>query len=167
MKGSGREHPTCPDVEFGNSRLVDTGNGRRVEASETLAKLEAVGSSRPVSEARTGDIMVAAEQIRFFAEFADKEGGDLVPTGSAQHGFIASEPYGVVAAITAWNFPFVLSAWKLGPALAAGNAVVLKPSEMTPFSTLYLSELAVRAGLPAGLINIVLGDGPTTGSALV
>jgi aldehyde dehydrogenase (NAD+) len=135
--------------------------------AETLARLEAIGSSRPVSEARTGDVMVAAEQIRFFAEFADKEGGDLVPTSSAHHGFISSEPYGVIGAITAWNFPLVLSAWKLGPALAAGNAVVLKPSEMTPFSTLHLAELSVRAGLPAGLVNVLLGDGRTTGASLV
>ena len=72
---------------------------------------------------------------------------------------IMTEPYGVVGAITPWNFPISMAGWKLGPALAAGNAVVLKPSEMTPFSTLYMAELAVRAGMPAGLINIVLGDG--------
>lgn len=137
-----------------------------VEA-ETLARIEAVSSSRPICEALSGDVMIVAEQIRFFAEFADKEGGDLVPTADSQIGFIASEPYGVVGAITAWNVPLALAGWKLGPALAAGNAVVIKPSEMTPFSTLYLAELAVRAGLPAGLVNVVLGDGPGTGAALV
>lgn len=136
------------------------------ENAEELAKLEAVSSSRPVSEAFTGDVPVAAEQIRFFAEFADKEGGDVVPTAHTQLGLISSEPYGVVGAITAWNVPLALAGWKLAPALAAGNAVVLKPSEMTPYSTLFLAELSVRAGLPAGLINIVLGDGPTTGAAL-
>lgn len=135
--------------------------------AETLARIEAVSSSRPISEALPGDVMIAAEQIRFFAEFADKEGGELVPTADNQMGFIASEPYGVVGAITAWNVPLALAGWKLAPALAAGNAVVLKPSEMTPFSTLYLAELAVRAGLPAGLINVVLGDGAATGAALV
>ncbi|MCF1505805.1 aldehyde dehydrogenase family protein [Afifella sp. H1R] len=133
----------------------------------TLARLEAVASSRPIAEATTGDVVVAAEQIRFFAEFADKECDALVPTSDGQMGFIASEPYGVVGAITAWNVPIALAGWKLGPALAAGNAVVLKPSEMTPFSTLYLAELAVRAGLPAGLFNVVVGDGATTGEALV
>ncbi|WP_454683562.1 aldehyde dehydrogenase family protein [Ancylobacter moscoviensis] len=135
--------------------------------AETLARIEAVASPRPIAEAVTGDVMIAAEQIRFFAEFADKECGDLVPTADTQMGFIASEPYGVVGAITAWNVPLALAGWKLGPALAAGNAVVLKPSEMTPFSTLHLAELSVRAGLPAGLVNVVLGDGPTTGAALV
>jgi len=136
------------------------------ENAEDLAKLEAVSSSRPVSEALAADVPVAAEQIRFFAEFADKEGGELVPTAQGQLGLISSEPYGVVGAITAWNVPLALAGWKLAPALAAGNAVVLKPSEMTPYSTLFLAELSVRAGLPAGLINIVLGDGPTTGAAL-
>lgn len=132
----------------------------------TLARLEAVASTRPVAQLVALDIPVIAEQIRFFAEFADKEGSDVVPTGSDSFGMTVSEPYGVVGAITAWNVPLSLAAWKLGPALAAGNAVVLKPSEMTPFSTLYMAELAVRAGIPAGLVNIVLGDGPTTGAAI-
>jgi aldehyde dehydrogenase (NAD+) len=132
----------------------------------TLAKLEALSSTRPVGHLVAGDIAVSAEQIRFFAEFADKEGSDLVPTDDASLGMIMTEPYGVVGAITPWNFPVSMAAWKLGPALAAGNAVVLKPSEMTPFSTVYLAELAIRAGLPAGLINIVLGDGPVTGNAI-
>ncbi len=132
----------------------------------TLARLEAVCSSRPVADVAAGDVGVTATQIRFFAEFADKECGDLVPTSKAQLGFIDHEPYGVIGAITPWNFPISMAGWKLGPALAAGNAVVLKPSEMTPYSTLYMAELAVRAGIPAGLINVVLGDGPRTGNAI-
>lgn len=131
-----------------------------------LARIEAVCSSRPVSQAVAGDVAVTAEQIRFFAEFADKECGDLIPSSAERLGFIASEPYGVVGAITPWNFPISMAGWKLGPALAAGNAVVLKPSEMTPYSALALAELSVQAGLPAGLINVVLGDGPTTGAAI-
>lgn len=134
--------------------------------AETLAHLEAVSSSRPYSQALAGDVMVTAEQIRFFAEFADKEGGALVPTPDTSFGFIADEPYGVIGAITPWNFPINMAGWKLGPALSAGNAVVIKPSEMTPYSTLYLAELSVKAGLPAGLINVVLGDGPVTGTAI-
>lgn len=135
--------------------------------AETLARLEAVCSSRPVAQVVRGDVVISAEQIRFFAEFADKEGGSLVPTSAGQMGLIASEPYGVVGAITPWNFPISMAAWKIAPALAAGNAVVLKPSEMTPLSSLYMAQLAVRAGIPAGLINIVMGDGPTTGAAIV
>ena len=132
----------------------------------TLARMEAVCSTRPVAHLIAGDIAVTAEQIRFFAEFADKEGSDLVPTDGGSLGMIMTEPFGVVGAITPWNFPLSMAGWKLGPALAAGNAVVLKPSEMTPFSTLYLAELAVRGGVPAGLVNVVLGDGQTTGNAL-
>ncbi|MGY9049364.1 MAG: aldehyde dehydrogenase family protein, partial [Rhodobacterales bacterium] len=75
-------------------------------------------------------------------------------------------PDGVIGAITPWNLPMSMAGWKFGPALAAGNAVVLKPSEMTPYSTLYMAELSVRAGIPAGLVNVVLGDGPTTGTAI-
>lgn len=134
--------------------------------AETLARLEAVCSSRPVAEARVGDVMVTAEQIRFFAEFADKEAGHLAPTSDQHFGFVADAPYGVVGAITPWNFPISMAGWKLGPALSAGNAVVIKPSEMTPYTTLYLAELSVKAGIPAGLINVVLGDGPVTGAAI-
>ena len=137
-----------------------------VEAGR-LAQLEAVASTRPISQLIAGDIAVMAEQIRFFAEFADKEGGDVAPTEDGALGMIVSEPYGVVGAITPWNVPLSSAGWKLGPALAAGNAVVVKPSEMTPFSTLFLAELSVRAGLPPGLVNVVLGDGPTTGAAIV
>ncbi len=132
----------------------------------SLARLEAVASTRPVGHLVEGDIAISAEQIRFFAEFADKDSSDLVPTDDGSLGMIMTEPYGVVGAITPWNFPINMAAWKLGPALAAGNAVVLKPSEMTPFSTLRLAELAARAGLPAGLISVVLGDGMTTGNAI-
>lgn len=134
--------------------------------AKTLAKLEAVSSTRPVGQLVAGDIAVTAEQIRFFAEFADKEGSDLVPTDDKHLGMIMTEPFGVVGAITPWNFPVSMAGWKLGPALAAGNAVVLKPSEMTPFSSVFLAQLAVQAGLPAGLVNVVLGDGRTTGTAM-
>ncbi|MCY6379372.1 aldehyde dehydrogenase family protein [Hoeflea prorocentri] len=137
------------------------------EESERLGQLEALASTRPISQAISVDVAVTAEQIRFFAEFADKEGGDVVPTDGNHLGMILTEPYGIVGAITPWNVPLSMAGWKLGPALAAGNAVVLKPSEMTPFSTLYLAELATRAGIPSGIVNIVLGDGPTTGASLV
>ncbi|MBU2960091.1 aldehyde dehydrogenase family protein [Citreicella sp. C3M06] len=134
--------------------------------AETIARMEAVCSSRPQAEARVGDVMTSAEQIRFFAEFADKEAGTLVPTSDAAFGFIDDAPYGVIGAITPWNFPLNMAAWKLGAALAAGNAVVIKPSEMTPWTTSYVAELSVQAGLPEGLINVVMGDGPVTGAAI-
>lgn len=131
-----------------------------------LGRLESLSATRPISESIVGDVAITVEQIRFFAEFADKEGGDVVPTSDGELGMIVSEPLGVVGAITPWNFPLSMAGWKIGPALAAGNAVVIKPSEMTPFTTLYAAELAVKAGIPAGLINVVLGDGPVTGNAI-
>jgi len=132
----------------------------------TLGRIEAVSSTRPIAQLIAGDIPVVAEQIRFFAEFADKEGSDVVPTDDGSFGMILTEPYGVVGAIVPWNVPISTTSWKLAPALAAGNAIVLKPSEMTPFSAVYMAQLAVRAGIPPGLVNIVLGDGRTTGRAL-
>lgn len=133
----------------------------------TLAQLEAVGSTRPIHAAFHGEIPFVAEAIHFFAECADKYSGDVVPTGRGSLGLISSEPYGVVGAIAPWNFPLSMASWKVGPALAAGNAVVLKPSELTPFSTIRMAELALEAGIPPGIFNVVQGSGRLTGSALV
>ncbi|MEO7493826.1 MAG: aldehyde dehydrogenase family protein [Massilia sp.] len=135
--------------------------------SAILAPMEAVGSTRPIRAARGWDVPFTAEGIRFFAEFADKLGGDVAATRSDSLGMTVAEPYGVVAAIAPWNFPLVMASWKIGPALAAGNAVVLKPSELTPFSALRLAELAIVAGMPAGIFNVIQGDGQVTGDALV
>jgi aldehyde dehydrogenase (NAD+) len=138
-----------------------------VEAdAAVLGPLEAVGSTRPVKDVIAWDIPFTAEGLRFFAEYADKLGGEVAATRHDQLGMVIAEPYGVVGAITPWNFPLVMVSWKVGAALAAGNAVVLKPSELTPFSALRLAELAVQAGVPAGLFNVVQGDGPSTGEAL-
>ncbi|MPW23204.1 aldehyde dehydrogenase family protein [Paraburkholderia sp. CNPSo 3157] len=134
---------------------------------ETLALLEALGSTRPIREAAAWDVPFTAEGIRFYAEFADKIGGDVAATDHDHLGMTIAEPYGVVGAIAPWNFPLVMASWKLAPALAAGNAVVLKPSETTPFSVLRLAELAVEAGVPPGVFNVIQGDGHTTGDALV
>ena len=132
----------------------------------SLAQLETVSSTRPVVEAYASDVPFTADAIRFFAELADKLGGDFVATRRDSVGFVASEPYGVIGAITPWNFPLSMCSWKCGPALAAGNAVVLKPSELTPFSTLRLAELAIEAGMPPGIFNVVNGRGATVGVAI-
>jgi aldehyde dehydrogenase (NAD+) len=132
-----------------------------------LAQLEAVSSTRPVQHAFADDVPFTAEAIRFFGELADKLGGDVAATSAETLGLVASEPYGVVGAIAPWNFPLSMCSWKCGPALAAGNAVVLKPSELTPFSTLRLAELAIQAGIPPGVFNVVNGQGSTSGAALV
>ena len=131
-----------------------------------LGPLEAVGSTRPVRDVIAWDVPFTAEGLRFFAEYADKIGGEVAATRHEQLGMTVAEPYGVVGAITPWNFPLVMVSWKVGAALAAGNAVVLKPSELTPFSALRLAELAVRAGVPPGIFNVVQGNGHITGDAL-
>jgi len=156
---------TCPPRERARalSRWADLIDAHAVE----LGQWEAAASTRPVGEAVHGDVPFTAEAIRFFAELADKVGGDAVPTRRDSLGLIVPEPYGVVGAIAPWNFPLSMASWKCGPALAAGNAVVLKPSEMTPYSTLKLAELAIEAGVPPGIFNVVNGGGPVTGSALV
>jgi aldehyde dehydrogenase (NAD+) len=133
---------------------------------DTLAPLEALGSTRPIAEARGWDIPTAAETFRFFGEFADKVGGQVAATRQDHLGMTITEPYGVVAAIAPWNFPLVMACWKLGAALAAGNAVVLKPSELTPFSVVRLAQLAVAAGVPPGIFNVVQGSGAVVGEAL-
>lgn len=132
----------------------------------TLAPMEAVGSTRPIANAVQWDVPFTAEGIRFFAEYADKIGGEVAATRNDHLGMTIAEPYGVVAAIAPWNFPLVMASWKIGPALAAGNAVVLKPSELTPFTVLRLAELAIAAGMPPGIFNVVQGSGHITGDAL-
>lgn len=138
-----------------------------IESDLLLAQLESLGSTRPISDVVQHEIPFTAEAIRFYAECADKYSGDLFPTQHSSLGMLIAEPYGVIGAITPWNFPLSMASWKCGPALAAGNAVVLKPSELTPFSTVRMAELAVQAGLPAGVLNIVQGGGAVTGHALV
>lgn len=131
-----------------------------------LAPLEAVGSTRTIGEILAWDLSYTAECLRFFAEFADKMGGEVVATTPDKLGMTITEPYGVVAAVAPWNLPLVMAAWKIAPAIAAGNSVVLKPSELTPFSIVRVAELAIEAGLPAGVFNVVQGDGLSVGDPL-
>ncbi|MBI1385075.1 MAG: aldehyde dehydrogenase family protein [Rhizobiales bacterium] len=132
-----------------------------------VARLEAVGSTRLIREVIGWDVPHVADIIRFYGELVDKHGGEVKATASRHLGMTVAEPYGVVAAIAPWNYPLVIAAWKVAPAIAAGNAVILKPSEMTPYTAIRLAELAAEAGLPQGIFNVVQGDGPTTGEALV
>lgn len=155
---------SCPPRERGRvlRRWADL-----IEQDLLLAQLESLGSTRPISDVVQHEIPFTAEAIRFYAECADKYSGDVFPTRDSSLGMLVSEPYGVIGAITPWNFPLSMASWKCGPALAAGNAVVLKPSELTPFSTVRMAELAIQAGLPAGVLNIIQGGGAVTGSSLV
>lgn len=134
---------------------------------EQLARDESLVSARICSETMTVDAPAAANWIRYYAEYADKLDGSITPTAPAALSLVTREPYGVVGAIAPWNFPLVLAVWKVAPALAAGNAAVLKPSELTPYSITRLASLAVEAGLPPGLFNVVQGYGEPCGRALV
>ena len=137
-----------------------------LEHREELALLESVSMGKPVADAFNIDIPGAAHVISWYAESIDKIYDEIAPTRPGTLATITREPVGVVAAIVPWNFPLDIAAWKIGPALAAGNSVILKPSEHSPFTALKLAELALEAGLPAGVLNVVTGLGVETGAAL-
>lgn len=134
--------------------------------SETLASLESADTGKPISQAR-GDIAVTARYLEYYAGACDKFGGETIPQAVDTFAYTVREPYGVVAHITPWNAPLSQMMRGVAPCLAAGNTVVVKPSELTPLTTSLIAILMVEAGLPAGVCNIVLGDGPTVGNALV
>ncbi|MGW3098763.1 aldehyde dehydrogenase family protein [Streptomyces sp. NPDC001102] len=132
----------------------------------TLARLDCEDAGKPITECRTGDVPAAIESIRWFAEAADKVFGRVAPTGHDSLGLVSREPVGVAAAILPWNYPLAMAAWKAGPALVAGNSLLLKPAEATPRSTLRLAALAAEAGLPDGVLTVLTGHGTVTGTAL-
>ena len=137
------------------------------EHADELAEIESLDNGKPVKLARRVDVALAAEHLRYFAGWPTRITGELLPVAQRDmHCYTRKEPVGVCAQIIPWNFPLLMSAWKLGPALAAGCTVVLKPAEQTPLSALRLGELALDVGLPPGVLNVIAGDGET-GAALV
>ncbi len=145
-------------------RLADLVESHTAE----LAEYDALEGGKPVSHVEAVDLPLAVEQFRYYAGWPTKLTGDVVPVDTPNtHVYSRKVPLGVVGAITPWNFPLCQAAIKLAPALVAGNTVVLKPSELTSLSSLRLAELAIEAGLPPGTINVVTGQGSTTGNALV
>ncbi|ONI91104.1 aldehyde dehydrogenase [Saccharothrix sp. ALI-22-I] len=134
--------------------------------AEILARLDSEDAGKPITECRTGDVPGAIESMRWFAEAADKVFGRVAPTGPGHLGVITREPVGVVAAILPWNYPLAMTAWKVGPALAAGNCLLAKPAEATPRSALHLACLAEEAGLPTGVLTVLPGHGEVAGAAL-
>jgi acyl-CoA reductase-like NAD-dependent aldehyde dehydrogenase len=135
------------------------------EHHEELARLEARNAGKPIGDAR-GEIAMVAAVFDYYAGAPERPQGETIPVSGGQ-AFTVREPLGVVGLIVPWNFPLVIAAWKLGPALAAGNTVVLKPAELTPLSALRFERIAVEAGLPAGVLNVVAGPGSTCGRRLV
>src|SRR2546426_5866722 len=138
----------------------------RKQADE-LATLETLDTGKPISDARNIDVPLVADTIEYYAGWANKVQGETIPVSGAFFNYTLREPLGVVGGITAWNFPLLLASWKVAPALATGNTVVIKPAEQTPLTSLRLGELCLEAGIPEGVVNVVPGFGPTAGAALV
>lgn len=133
---------------------------------EELATLESLDNGKPLSESLNVDLALAVKCFRYYAGWADKIQGKTCPVDGPFISFTKHEPIGVVGQIIPWNFPLLMATWKLAPALAMGNCVILKPAEQTPLSALRLAELVNDAGFPAGVVNIIPGYGPTAGAAI-
>ncbi len=143
-----------------------------LQNADELAELESLDNGKPRAVARVADVPLSADLFHYMAGWATKLEGNTIPIsvpyapGSQFHAFTLREPVGVIGQIIPWNFPLLMAAWKLGPALACGNCVVLKPAEQTPLSALRLGEILLEAGVPEGVVNIVTGFGETAGAAL-
>jgi len=136
------------------------------ENKEELAALETLDNGKPINDSRNADLPLTIDCYRYYAGWADKIEGKTIPVNGPYFCYTRHEPVGVIGQIIPWNFPLLMQAWKWGPALAAGCTIVLKPAEQTPLSALRVGELAMEAGFPAGVINIVPGFGETAGAAL-
>jgi acyl-CoA reductase-like NAD-dependent aldehyde dehydrogenase len=142
--------------------------GERLMArADEIARLETLHNGKPISESRSIEIPAAAECFQYYAGWADKIHGETIPVKGAYLTYSLREPVGVVAAIVPWNFPLLLTAWKVAPALACGNTVIVKPATQTPLTALALAEVAAEVGLPPGVLNVLTGPGSSIGAALV
>jgi phenylacetaldehyde dehydrogenase len=162
------------------SKLTASERGRLIwkigdlieQHADELAQLETLDNGKPFTIAKAADVALAADMFRYMAGWATKIEGNTIPLnvpyapGSEFHAYTLKEPVGVVGQIIPWNFPLLMAAWKLGPALATGCTIVLKPAEQTPLSAIRLGELICEAGIPDGVVNIVTGFGETAGAAL-
>ena len=148
-------------------RLVWKLGDRLMEKIDETARLETLHNGKPITESRHIELPMAAECLQYFAGWADKFGGETVPVKGNSFVYTLREPLGVVAAIVPWNFPLLLAIWKVAPALAMGNTVILKPASQTPLTALALGEMGREVGLPPGVLNIITGSGSTTGQAIV
>jgi aldehyde dehydrogenase (NAD+) len=134
--------------------------------ADELAALESLDNGKPVTLAKAVDVAATVGCYRYFAGWADKVHGKTIPIDGDYFCYTRHEPVGVVGQIIPWNFPMLMQAWKLGPALATGNTVVMKPAEQTPLTALRIGELIVEAGFPEGVVNLLPGYGPTAGAAI-
>jgi aldehyde dehydrogenase (NAD+) len=148
-------------------RLVRRLGDRLLERLDEVARLETIHNGKPISESRQIEIPAAAECFEYYGGWSDKVMGETIPVKGNHLTYTLREPIGVVAAIVPWNFPLLLASWKVAPALACGNTVILKPASQTPLTALALGEIAVEVGLPPGVLNVVTGPGSELGQAIV
>jgi acyl-CoA reductase-like NAD-dependent aldehyde dehydrogenase len=133
---------------------------------DELAYIESLDNGKPYTMAKHVDLMFCIDNLRYFAGWCDKIHGKTIPTPGEFFSYTAHEPIGVIGCIIPWNFPALMFMWKVAPALACGNTMVIKPAETSPLTALYLAKLAVEAGVHPGALNVVPGYGPTAGQAL-
>lgn len=133
---------------------------------EELALLETLDMGKPISMSLSGDIPGAIQCLQWYAEAADKQYDEMAPVRPDSVSLITREAIGVVGCVVPWNYPLLMASWKLGPALATGNSIILKPAEQSPLTALRVAELASEAGIPDGVLNVVPGFGETAGQAL-
>ncbi len=148
-------------------RLIWHMGERLMARADEVARLETAHNGKPIFESRQIEIPAAAECLQYFAGWADKVHGETVPVKGNYLTYTLREPVGVVAAIVPWNFPLLLTSWKVAPALACGNTVIIKPASQTPLTAIALAEIAKEVGLPAGVLNVVTGPGAAVGRMLV
>ena len=148
------------------ARLIYRLADKMEERLEDFALLESLDNGKPLAVARVADVPMSIDNLRYMAGWATKILGDSIPLSGDFHAYTRREPIGVVGQIIPWNFPLLMAAWKIGPALAAGCTIVLKPAEQTPLSALLLAEIAAEVGFPPGVLNVVPGYGETAGAAI-
>ena len=148
-------------------RIVWKIGEKLIEKADEIARLETLHNGKPIFESRQIEVPAAAECFQYFAGWADKIHGETIPVKGNFLTYTLREPVGVVAAIVPWNFPLLLTAWKVAPALACGNTVIIKPASQTPLTALALAEVAQEAGLPPGVLNVITGPGATVGQMIV
>jgi aldehyde dehydrogenase (NAD+) len=148
-------------------RIVWKIGEKLMEKADEIARLETLHNGKPIFESRQIEVPAAAECFQYFAGWADKIHGETIPVKGNFLTYTLREPVGVVAAIVPWNFPLLLTAWKVAPALACGNTVIIKPASQTPLTALALAEVAREAGLPPGVLNVITGPGSTVGQMIV
>jgi aldehyde dehydrogenase (NAD+) len=148
-------------------RLVRKLGERLLERVDEVARLETLHNGKPISESRNIEIPAAAECFEYYGGWSDKVMGETIPVKGNHLTYTLREPVGVVAAIVPWNFPLLLAAWKVAPALACGNTVILKPASQTPLTALALGEIAIEVGIPPGVLNVLTGPGSQLGQSIV